>query len=97
MDRLFCEGTGHHNPALSRGDIQRKTRLPTAGKFRFGTDDLICQYSSIFTRGIKNNAIGQNHYIWSNSNELIDKDASALTGGHGGKANDALNDTKITL
>jgi hypothetical protein len=38
--------------------------------------------------------LDKNDYVWSNSSETVVLDASALTSGHGGKANDALDDTK---
>ena len=75
---------------------KRQARLPSAGKFRYGTDDLICQYSPVrYPRGVlKTTLLDKNYYIWSNSNESIVMDASALTSGHGGKENVALDDTK---
>ena len=96
MDGLFCNGTGHTEPATSRGNVQRKARLPNNGRYRYGVDDLICKYSPVrYPKGVlKTTFLDKNTYVWCNYHETIVIDGSALTSGHGGKANDALDDTK---
>jgi len=93
---LFCVGEGHYSPAASRGDVQRKARLPSKKKLCFEMDSLICTYSSVrYNKGVlKTTFLDNNDYVWSNCNETVVLDASALTSGHGGKANDAFDDTK---
>jgi hypothetical protein len=96
MMGLFCNGDGQTTPASSRGDVQRNARLPTCKKVCFEMDSIICRYSVVRypKEVLKTTFLDNNNYVWCNNNETIVIDASALTSGHGGRANDALDDKK---
>jgi hypothetical protein len=96
MMGLFCNGDGQTTPASSRGAVQRDARLPNRKKVCFDMDSTICRYSVVRypKEVLKTTFLDDNNYVWCNNNETIVIDASALTSGHGGRANDALDDTK---
>jgi hypothetical protein len=96
MMGLFCNGDGQTTPASSRGAVQRDARVPNRKKVCFEMDSVICRYSVVRypKEVLKTTFLDDNNYVWCNHNETIVIDASALTSGHGGRANDALDDKK---